>query len=56
MIGSHWAAGWYSKRQLRIQREQYEAVLAAETAAGPAPEVEDDLTVPREEKSPEPVA
>ena len=56
VIGSYWAAGWYSKRQLRIQREQYEASLAAEMAAGPAPEVEDDLGVPREEKSPEPVA
>ena len=28
VIGSYWAAGWYSKRQLRIQRERYEAEKA----------------------------
>ncbi|MDQ2622077.1 MAG: FTR1 family protein, partial [Actinomycetota bacterium] len=25
VIGSYWAAGWYSKRKLRLQREEYEA-------------------------------
>lgn len=28
VIGSYWAAGWYSKRQMRLQREQYEAAKA----------------------------
>jgi high-affinity iron transporter len=28
VIGSYWAAGWYSKRQMRLQREQYEAEKA----------------------------
>lgn len=37
VIGSYWAAGWYSKRQLRIQREQWEAEQAAK--AEPDPEV-----------------
>lgn len=29
VIGSYWAAGWYSKRQLRLQRERWEAENAA---------------------------
>jgi len=33
VVGSYWAAGWYSKRQLRIQREQYEARIAADTGS-----------------------
>ncbi|MBN8868159.1 MAG: FTR1 family protein [Solirubrobacterales bacterium] len=37
VIGSYWAAGWYSKRQLRIQREQWEAEQAAGTAPDESP-------------------
>lgn len=47
VIGSYWAAGWYSKRQVRIQRERYEAEQAAkdeheevsDSGAGQRPEV-----------------
>ena len=53
---SYWAAGWYSKRQLRMQREQYEASLAAGMAAGPEPTAEGEVAAPRGEKTPEPVA
>lgn len=56
VIGSYWAAGWYSKRQMRIQREQYEASLAAELAGSDATSIDDEVTVPEAEKSPEPVA
>ncbi len=31
VIGSYWAAGWYSKRQARIQRERYEAEQTSKT-------------------------
>ncbi len=56
VVGSYWAAGWYSKRQMRIQREQYEASLAAELVGGEGAEAEEEASVPRSEKSPEPVA
>lgn len=32
VIGSYWAAGWYSKRQMRIQRERWEAENTAPKA------------------------
>ncbi|MCB0870471.1 MAG: FTR1 family protein [Solirubrobacterales bacterium] len=38
VIGSYWAAGWYSKRKMRIQREQYEAEQAALKAENPSGE------------------
>ncbi|MCB0863324.1 MAG: hypothetical protein KDB66_08950 [Solirubrobacterales bacterium] len=34
VIGSYWAAGWYSKRQMRIQREKYEAEQIAGSRVG----------------------
>ena len=35
VVGSYWAAGWYSKRQLKKQRAEYEARLEAEAAGKP---------------------
>ncbi len=29
VVGSYWAAGWYSKRQMRLQRKRYEAENAS---------------------------
>ncbi len=35
VIGSYWAAGWYSKRKLRIQREEYEARQSERSETSP---------------------
>lgn len=35
VVGSYWAAGWYSKRQMRVRREQYEAEKAASAVQEP---------------------
>ena len=52
VIGSYWAAGWYSKRQMRIQREEYEARMAtgSEVSTG------SEAVVREEKRVSEPVA
>lgn len=52
VIGSYWAAGWYSKRQMRIRREEFEART---TNAGEASR-DGEAPVPQEKRTPEPVA
>ncbi len=49
VIGSYWAAGWYSKRKLRLQREEYEAQQAA--AADSPAESPDEIVTEKTEMS-----
>ncbi len=49
VIGSYWAAGWYSKRQVRIQREQYESEMARKSDSTPPDSGTPDGTEPLEQ-------